>query len=153
MELKNQRIEVNGLREEEELYVLRATELPKSPTTESCRRAQSLVGERDFKLSELEKGALGSSSPRSIITSFWQKRKAYPLQKYILIICCSLEAAIQWWDETAVNGAQVFYAHAFGIASEQDSDRWTLEFLNAAPYIMSFTACLCIIRFRQVASA
>ncbi|KAI1361581.1 general substrate transporter [Xylaria arbuscula] len=57
---------------------------------------------------------------------------------YLLILCCSLGAAVQGWDETAVNGAQLFYTRAFHI----DDKPLTIGFVNAAPYISSAFVCL-----------
>ncbi|KAH0608350.1 uncharacterized protein H6S33_001484 [Morchella sextelata] len=48
-----------------------------------------------------------------------------------LVIVCSMSAAVQGMDETAVNGAQLFYSKSFGI---EDGEH-LLGLLNAAPYL------------------
>ncbi|KAL8836642.1 MAG: hypothetical protein Q9176_006155 [Flavoplaca citrina] len=63
-----------------------------------------------------ERSALSMEDPKT--GSKWNQ----PWILYALVGCCSLGAAVQGWDETAVNGAQLYYRHAFGIGDD-DSDR------------------------------
>lgn len=53
---------------------------------------------------------------------------------YALVGCCSLGAAVQGWDETAVNGAQVFYKRAFNLLDSKN-DPGILGLINSAPYL------------------
>ncbi|KAI0452442.1 hypothetical protein F5B21DRAFT_336505 [Xylaria acuta] len=128
IKLKDEFIKVDGLREKEKLYVLqgallacdsmaycRRTEVHISENKESHRTTEVTDGrvyvdERDFKLLTLEKEELDDGSTWKVVTSFWQKRSAYPTEMYILITCCSLGAAVQGWDETAVNGGMSLYS-------------------------------------------
>ncbi|KAK0674591.1 putative symporter [Cercophora samala] len=54
-----------------------------------------------------------------------------PRMLYWVIAICSLCAAVQGMDETVVNGAQIFYKEAFGIAD----DTWLIGLTNGAPYL------------------
>ncbi|CAZ85640.1 unnamed protein product [Tuber melanosporum] len=61
------------------------------------------------------------------LTHRWDQPKSL----YALVVMCSLGAAVQGWDETAVNGANTFYQKAFGITD----NRWLYGFVNSAPYL------------------
>ncbi|KAJ3580451.1 hypothetical protein NPX13_g109 [Xylaria arbuscula] len=86
----------------------------------------------------LEEKSLDNKSPKNIITFVWKRRNVYRTRMYALLLCCGLGAAVQGWDETAVNGAQVFYSHAFEI----DTRPIIIGLVNAAPYFSSSIACL-----------
>ncbi|KAK9777174.1 hypothetical protein SCAR479_06242 [Seiridium cardinale] len=68
----------------------------------------------------------------------WIQLRAYPAKVYWLIVCCSLGAVVQGFDETAVNGAQVFYSKTLQL--DQGSIR--LGAVNGAPYALSAVMCL-----------
>lgn len=56
-----------------------------------------------------------------------------------LVGCCSLGAVIQGWDETAINGAQMYYQRkeVFDIAGQTG----LIGVINAAPYLMCILSC------------
>jgi MFS family permease len=58
-----------------------------------------------------------------------------PFMLYFLVVLCAGSAIVQGMDQTAVNGAQVFYFQEFGI-----TDPWLQGLLNGAPYL-----CSCLI--------
>ncbi|PQE25593.1 MFS sugar transporter protein [Rutstroemia sp. NJR-2017a BBW] len=59
---------------------------------------------------------------------------AQPKLLYLVVVLCSLCAAVQGMDETVVNGAQIFYARQFGIADPNNSlHAWLLGLTNSAP--------------------
>ena len=75
---------------------------------------------------------------------------------HALILCCSLGAIIQGWDETAINGgmscflvaqsnaksrtAQLYYARSTDFNIEEDHT--LIGLLNSAPYLMCIVSCL-----------
>lgn len=59
-------------------------------------------------------------------------RWSQPWKLYFLVILCAGSAIVQGMDQTAVNGAQVFYFEEFGITNE-----WQQGLLNGAPYLCS----------------
>jgi len=87
------------------------------------------VGQRDDGyeyvniLSEEEKGWL-----RHETTHRWSQ----PFMLYFLVVLCAGSAIVQGMDQTAVNGAQIFYFEEFGI-----NDVWLQGLLNGAPYLCS----------------
>lgn len=57
-------------------------------------------------VSSREKRALEQENTEIKWTTFFTRLRAYPLTVYGVIICCSLAAIVQGFDETAVNGGK-----------------------------------------------
>lgn len=69
-------------------------------------------------------------------------RWSQPRTLYLVIILCSICAAVQGMDETVVNGAQLFYAGQFGIGGDDWRSTWLVGLTNAAPYVCcAFVGC------------
>ncbi|KAK8248385.1 hypothetical protein HDK77DRAFT_481794 [Phyllosticta capitalensis] len=65
-----------------------------------------------------------------------------PRTLYIVIVCCSICAAVQGMDETVVNGAQLFYTPQFGIDNGDERSTWLTGLVNSAPYLCcAFVGC------------
>ncbi|KDR75660.1 hypothetical protein GALMADRAFT_97411 [Galerina marginata CBS 339.88] len=69
-------------------------------------------------------------------THRWSQSKSL----YLTIIICSLAAAVQGWDQTGSNGANLSFPQALGISSEPDNpdaqrNEWIIGIINAGPYI------------------
>ncbi|KAI9742432.1 MAG: hypothetical protein M1818_003966 [Claussenomyces sp. TS43310] len=65
-----------------------------------------------------------------------------PTSLYVTIITCSVGAAVQGWDQTGSNGANLSFPTAFGIGSDDTYDTYLVGLINAAPYIASaFIGC------------
>ncbi|CAK1366540.1 Arabinose-proton symporter [Cercospora beticola] len=73
----------------------------------------------------------------------------HPWQLYMTIITCSIGAAVQGWDQTGSNGANLSFPVEFGIgngetpgAPNQLRDQWLVGVVNAGPYLGSaFIGC------------
>ncbi|KAJ5287648.1 hypothetical protein N7478_003334 [Penicillium angulare] len=105
-------------------------------------------------LPELKKGALVAKDPAAFasvpdlteaestalsdeVLHKWRQPRAL----YFTIILCSVGAAVQGWDQTGSNGANLSFPDAFGIPeSASVKNQWLVGIVNAAPYIAS--ACL-----------
>jgi hypothetical protein len=105
----------------------------------------------------LLKGALFAQSPthfeeieeleeadRVAIREEFSNRFKLPRMLYFTIILNSVAAAIQGWDQTGSNGANLTFGQAFGIPDSGDSctaagtcekNSWIIGFVNACPYI------------------
>lgn len=75
---------------------------------------------------------------RREVTHKW----AHPKALYLTIIVCSIGAAVQGWDQTGSNGANLSFPMEFGIGAAKgepnhDRDNWLVGLVNAAPYIGS----------------
>ncbi|KAJ5103628.1 hypothetical protein N7532_004157 [Penicillium argentinense] len=102
-------------------------------------------------LPELKNGALVARDPadfeslpgltetevtalRDEVLHKWRQPKAL----YFTIILCSIGAAVQGWDQTGSNGANLSFPDAFGIPeSASVRNQWLVGVVNAAPYIAS----------------
>ena len=96
-------------------------------------------------LTELEKEAI-----RNEVLHKWRQPKSL----FFTIILCSIGAAVQGWDQTGSNGANLSFPYAFGIPDgkflldgvtpnpEAEKNQWIVGLINAAPYIASaFLGC------------
>ncbi|KAG0653077.1 Polyol transporter [Hyphodiscus hymeniophilus] len=61
----------------------------------------------------------------------------HPKSLYITIITCSIGAAVQGWDQTGSNGANLSFPTVFGIGSKTNRDTLLVGLVNSAPYIGS----------------
>ncbi|KAJ5155580.1 Major facilitator superfamily domain general substrate transporter [Penicillium capsulatum] len=100
---------------------------------------------------ELRRGALVARNPaefesvpgltdpeitalRDEVQHKWRQPKAL----YFTIILCSIGAAVQGWDQTGSNGANLSFPVAFGIPEDESvKNQWLVGVVNAAPYIAS----------------
>ncbi|KAJ5914405.1 Major facilitator superfamily domain general substrate transporter [Penicillium tannophilum] len=88
-------------------------------------------------LTEVELGAL-----RDEVLHRWRQ----PWALYFTIILCSVGAAVQGWDQTGSNGANLSFPDAFGIPETDSPDavrnEWLVGVINAGPYLSSaFFSC------------
>ncbi|KAJ9635352.1 hypothetical protein H2201_008745 [Coniosporium apollinis] len=78
-----------------------------------------------------------------------QHKWTHPMALYFTIIICSIGAAVQGWDQTGSNGANLSFPQVFGIGHgeteghpDRDRDNWLVGLVNAGPYIGSaFLGC------------
>lgn len=71
-----------------------------------------------------------------------------PVALYLTVVLCSVGAAVQGWDQTGSNGANLSFPVEFGIPDNDKTDPnyernlWLVGLVNAAPYIASaFLGC------------
>jgi sugar porter (SP) family MFS transporter len=110
----------------------------------------------------LQKGALIAQDPssfesmgeldeeeRECLRNEVLHRWKQPASLYFTIILCSIGAAVQGWDQTGSNGANLSFPQEFGLAhkkgtKEAEKDEWIVGLVNAAPYIASaLFGCWC----------
>lgn len=92
---------------------------------------EDIVGEEALDEPEVE-------ALRDEVLHKWRQ----PFSLYLTIISCSIGAAVQGWDQTGSNGANLTFPEAFGIASNSTRDSFLVGLINAAPYIGSaFLGC------------
>ncbi|KPM40264.1 hypothetical protein AK830_g6268 [Neonectria ditissima] len=60
-----------------------------------------------------------------------------PRKLFLTIATCSIGAAVQGWDQTGSNGANLFFPDAYGIGGDTTRDRLLVGIVNAAPYLGS----------------
>jgi len=91
------------------------------------------------ELNESDKEAL-----RQEISHRWRQPKVL----YLVVLLSSIAAAIQGWDQTGSNGANLSFPMAFGIDEGPDGpcaatgtcekNQWLVGFINACPYFAIF---------------
>ncbi|CAG8954491.1 hypothetical protein HYFRA_00004404 [Hymenoscyphus fraxineus] len=61
----------------------------------------------------------------------------HPYALYMTVATCSIGAAVQGWDQTGSNGANLSFPQVFGIGSHSIHDTLLVGLVNAGPYIGS----------------
>lgn len=88
--------------------------------------------EQVAELDEDEKDAL-----RNEVLHKWRQ----PWSLYFTVILCSIGAAVQGWDQTGSNGANLSWPVEFGVPDVGDKatdyNTWIVGIVNAGPYIGS----------------
>ncbi|KAI4224969.1 MAG: hypothetical protein L6R36_004284 [Xanthoria steineri] len=83
-------------------------------------------------LDEAEKDALGNE-----VLHKWRQ----PWSLYFTVVLCSIGAAVQGWDQTGSNGANLSWPIEFGVPDTGDNatdyNTWIVGIVNAGPYIGS----------------
>ncbi|KAF4976768.1 hypothetical protein FZEAL_6601 [Fusarium zealandicum] len=65
-----------------------------------------------------------------------------PRKLILTIVTCSIGAAVQGWDQTGSNGANIFFPKVYGIDGTDDRSKILVGIVNAGPYIGSaFIGC------------
>lgn len=65
-----------------------------------------------------------------------------PRMLYMTIITCSIGAAVQGWDQTGSNGANLSFPAALGLDESTEYGTYIVGLVNAAPYFASaFIGC------------
>ncbi|MCJ1411395.1 hypothetical protein MMC19_005484 [Ptychographa xylographoides] len=100
--------------------------------------AQNPQGFED--IAELEEGE--RLALRNEVLHKWRQ----PWSLYFTVILCSVGAAVQGWDQTGSNGANLSWPDAFGVPDSEASDpginSWIVGIVNSGPYIASaFIGC------------
>ena len=95
--------------------------------------------EKVFELDQVERAAL-----RDEVLHRWRQPRAL----YLTVILCSVGAAVQGWDQTGSNGANLSWPDALGVPDTDsanpntDVNSWIIGIVNAAPYISSALMCV-----------
>ncbi|OHE92988.1 hypothetical protein CORC01_11711 [Colletotrichum orchidophilum] len=109
------------------------------------------------EITYFEKGALAAQSPKAyediaelteddrvILRNEVEHRWRHPKALYFTILMNSISAAIQGWDQTGSNGANLSFPQAFGIADKGEDclaagtcarNSWIIGAINSAPYM------------------
>ncbi|KAF8344415.1 sugar transporter [Amanita rubescens] len=125
------------------------------PRDELLRQVEQFAHEKDMEdiLPDLRKGALLAQNPkdfenipeldetdREIIRRETTHKWRQPRDLYMTVIICSLAAAVQGWDQTGSNGANLSFPQQFGIPDsgpEAARNQWIIGLINSGPYIAS----------------
>jgi sugar porter (SP) family MFS transporter len=127
------------------------------PRPALLKQVEIFVAEKGLqdKADLFKKGALLAQNPRHFehmdvlteddkavirheITHKWSQ----PRDLYLTVIICSLAAAVQGWDQTGSNGANLLFPQALSIPTDNGApnasvNQWIVGVINSAPYIAS----------------
>ena len=88
--------------------------------------------EQIAELEEAERDAL-----RNEVLHKWRQ----PRSLYLTVILCSVGAAVQGWDQTGSNGANLSWPVAFGVPDQGPNatayNGWIVGVVNSGPYLAS----------------
>ncbi|PGH14762.1 hypothetical protein AJ80_05806 [Polytolypa hystricis UAMH7299] len=85
-----------------------------------------------------------------VLRKEFTNRWSQPRLMYLVIVLCSVCAAVQGMDESVVNGAQIFYKTQFGIGGTDPRSTWLTGLTNAAPYLCcAFIGCWLTVPFNH----
>ncbi|KAK9465697.1 hypothetical protein V1512DRAFT_265182 [Lipomyces arxii] len=79
--------------------------------------------------------ALLNHEDRAVLKHESEDRWSQTWHLYMLVVACSMAAAVQGMDETVINGANLFFPTQFGIGSTSSFDTWILGLVNSGPYL------------------
>ncbi|KAK4223956.1 hypothetical protein QBC38DRAFT_502679 [Podospora fimiseda] len=130
------------------------------PRDELMSRVEQFAHEKNLTehLPLLRKGALVAQNPDDIdnfkgAEALTQEEKdalhfeiehkwRMPTKLFLTIATCSIGAAVQGWDQTGTNGANIFFPDIYGIGDSSTRSKILLGLVNAGPYIGSaFIGC------------
>ncbi|KAK2467513.1 hypothetical protein APHAL10511_000368 [Amanita phalloides] len=123
------------------------------PKEKLLHQVDHFAHEKDMEdiLPLLRKGALLAQNPKDFenmpeldeadkaiirreVTHKWNQPKAL----YMTVVICSLAAAVQGWDQTGSNGANLSFPEEFGISTSLAArNQWIVGLINSGPYIAS----------------
>ncbi|KIL64192.1 hypothetical protein M378DRAFT_11588 [Amanita muscaria Koide BX008] len=129
------------------------------PKAKLLRQVETFAHEQDMDdiLPLLRKGALLAQDPKNfesipeldeedkeIIRRETTHKWKQPKDLYLTVVICSLAAAVQGWDQTGSNGANLSFPLEFNISDDPTVDpvnaarnQWIVGLINSGPYIAS----------------
>ncbi|CAG8283231.1 unnamed protein product [Penicillium salamii] len=131
--------------------------LKRSSKAELLAEVESFARENGLwdHLPIFRKGALVAQNPtefesineldeedRTVLRNELTRKWHHPKALWLTIFTCSVGAAVQGWDQTGSNGANLSFPTEFGIGSNSAHDKWILGLINSAPTIaMTLLGC------------
>ncbi|KAF9035249.1 hypothetical protein BJ165DRAFT_1511010 [Panaeolus papilionaceus] len=127
------------------------------PRATLLRQVEQFAEEKGLadKVDLLKKGAVLAQNPKDfeqleelteedkvIIRRETTHRWSQSRDLYMTVVICSLAAAVQGWDQTGSNGANLSFPQEFGLVNEpgkpfNPAKDWIVGVINAGPYIAS----------------
>ncbi|KAJ4379039.1 hypothetical protein N0V85_008908 [Neurospora sp. IMI 360204] len=128
--------------------------------TELLSRVETFCAEKNLTehLPLFRKGALIAQSPdnyasisgpealdeeeKAVLLKEVEHKWRLPARLFLTIATCSIGAAVQGWDQTGTNGANIFFPEYYGIGGDTAREKLLVGLINAGPYIGSaFIGC------------
>ncbi|KAI6780238.1 Arabinose-proton symporter-like protein [Emericellopsis cladophorae] len=100
----------------------------------------ALLAQNEIAADEIAGDEKLSDDELTILDTEVKHKWRMPFRLFLTIATCSIGAAVQGWDQTGSNGANLFFPGYYGIADGSTRSRIILGVVNAGPYIGS--ACI-----------
>jgi len=101
-------------------------------------RKGALVAQNPAEYEHIDGDEKLTDEEKEILKKEVEHKWRLPWKLYLTIITCSIGAAVQGWDQTGTNGANIFFPKWYGIvADESVRNSLLLGLVNAGPYIGS----------------
>ncbi|ROT38159.1 polyol transporter 5 [Sodiomyces alkalinus F11] len=105
-------------------------------------RKGALIAQNPDGFGEITRSETLTDEEKETLRLEKEHRWRMPMKLILTIATCSIGAAVQGWDQTGVNGANIFLPRYYGIDGDSVRDTFILGILNAGPYLGSaFCGC------------
>lgn len=105
-------------------------------------RRGALVAQDPSNFDEIDGPEALNDDEKAALHTEAEHKWRLPMKLYLTIATCSIGAAVQGWDQTGSNGANIFFPTVYGIAEKTTRDTLLVGLINAGPYIGSaFIGC------------
>ncbi|KAI1080741.1 hypothetical protein F5B20DRAFT_93029 [Whalleya microplaca] len=105
-------------------------------------RKGALVAQNPHDFEDIDGEESLDEAERTAIRNETLHRWRLPWRLIMTIATCSIGAAVQGWDQTGSNGANIFFPKVYGIGGDSTRDTILVGLVNAGPYIGSaFIGC------------
>jgi MFS family permease len=102
----------------------------------------ALVAQDPFNYEDIQGAHALSDTEVEVLRDEVLHKWRHPVALYATIITCSIGAAVQGWDQTGSNGANLSFPKVFGIGTTSTRDTLLVGLVNSGPYIGSaFIGC------------
>lgn len=78
-----------------------------------------------------------TAEEKAVLVQEKEHKWRLPFKLYLTIVTCAIGAAVQGWDQTGSNGANLFFPAVYGIGGKSAHDQLIVGLVNAGPYIGS----------------
>ncbi|KAI1138338.1 hypothetical protein F5Y05DRAFT_36235 [Hypoxylon sp. FL0543] len=105
-------------------------------------RKGALVAQNPHDFEDLDGDEALDEAEKLALNNEIHHRWRMPARLFLTIATCSIGAAVQGWDQTGSNGANIFFPDYYGIGTNSTRDRILVGLVNSGPYIGSaFIGC------------
>ena len=100
-------------------------------------RKGALVAQNPSAAAEIDGDEALSQEELTILENEAKYKWRMPPRLFLTIATCSIGAAVQGWDQTGSNGANLWFPDYYGIGDDSTRSRILVGLVNAGPYIGS----------------
>jgi hypothetical protein len=95
----------------------------------------ALIAQNPAAVAEIDGDEKLSSEELTFLDDEIKHKWRMPFRLFLTIATCSIGAAVQGWDQTGSNGANLFFPDYYGISDPSLRSKVLIGLVNAGPYI------------------